>query len=139
MTGEAYSVELTLDADATLDPRALDGETRYLRREIERLGAEQSGFVPMSSAPVGTRAVDPIALGALAISVLPPVLPKLFEFLQAWLPNHENRKVRIKVQLGDRSVEAEFPSSMSREGVKSLADDFSKAIAPSAGSGTQSL
>jgi hypothetical protein len=67
----------------------------------------------------------------LAVAVLPTVVPRLIEFLQAWSMRGEGRTVKIKVQTGDRSVEVEYDLKvMSTAQLKSLVDMLTGTLAP---------
>ncbi|CAG0958012.1 hypothetical protein ANRL3_00682 [Anaerolineae bacterium] len=122
MTTEAEPVHLNLFVDAGRDTGAeeLDRLTRQLLSEMQAIDVESVDLVGQVSTPAGAKVVDPVTLGALAIVVLPAVLPKLIEFLQALVIRKEDSVVKIKLQRGDRSIEIERPvKSMSRSELKS--------------------
>ena len=58
-------------------------------------------------APAGTKSVDPITIGAIAITVLPTVLPKILEFLQSWSLLGRGRTIKFKGKIADQSIEFE--------------------------------
>ena len=93
------------------------------------LQVESVGLATKGSSPKGTKAGEAIALGALAVQVLPPLLPKLLDFLRAWLLRGGDRKLRIKTQVGDQSVEVEVPLSMSPSDLKGFVDTLTGALA----------
>ena len=116
---------------------------RLLRECIERfapaiiLNGEQAELPEVQSAdllragaaPRGSKGIDPISLGALAVSILPTAVPKLVEVLGGWLMRGENRKIKIKTQMGDRSVELEYsPSAMSHADLKQLVEALTSAL-----------
>ena len=79
--------------------------------------------------PEGAKGTDPATLGALAIVVLPVVLPKLIEFIESWLMRGENRRVKIKVQDGERVIEADYSSStMSVDELNQLVTTLTKTL-----------
>ncbi len=103
MTAEP-EVKLDLEIQETdADAERLDQLTVFLAGELNQLGVDWAR-PSAGSAPPGAKG-DPIALGALVISVLPNLAPKLVEFLQAWVMRGENRKVKIKTPAG---LEIEF-------------------------------
>lgn len=115
------TLQISLGEDAYADE--LDQLTRSLRDEIEDLGVESVTLVKDDTKPQGTKAADAFTLGALAVAVLPAVIPKLVGFLQSWSMRGENRVVKIKTQVGDRSLEVEYsPKSMSSDELKHLVD-----------------
>ena len=114
-------LEMTLGAGPDADARDLDADARNLKRQIEGLGAESVSLVSAGTAPPGTRSPELVAAGSLLVGLLPTLLPKLIDFLQAWLPNRENRTVKFKVSDGDKTVEFEYaPSLMSKDDALAL-------------------
>lgn len=97
------NLALTL-TEANADDQTLDQLTRRLMRDLRDLGAESVERPAGETAPEGAKG-DPITLGALALAVLPALLPKLVELLQAWAGRGESRVVKIKTPSG---VEIEF-------------------------------
>ena len=57
--------------------------------------------------PKGSKTGDPIAIGAIAIAVLPSVLPKIVEAVQAWIARMDNPKVKFKGRVAGQQVEFE--------------------------------
>jgi hypothetical protein len=71
--------------------------------------------------PDGTKSVEAVTIGSLAVVLLPIVIPKLLEFLQAWTLRGENRKVIMKTQAGDRLIELEYmPSALTPDELQRL-------------------
>jgi hypothetical protein len=117
MISETKPVSLTVNISAgmEIDADALDHLTRQLLAEIQELEVKSVELARNEARPAGAKAVDPITLGALAVAVLPAVVPKLVELLQSWAMRGENRMVKIKTQIGDQSLEVEYsPRSMSQ-------------------------
>ena len=96
------TIQIRLSEDS--DAEELDGLTRRLRRNLEDLGVESAKLVNGGLRPEGTKAIDPITLGAIALATMPVALPKLVEFLQAWSMRGQGRIVKIKTS----TVELEF-------------------------------
>ena len=92
-------------ADASKDE--LDMLTRQLYSELAELNVESVEYISENTAPVGTKAADPITIGALAIAVLPTFLPKLLEFLQAWAARGRGRIVKFKGKVMGQDIEFE--------------------------------
>ncbi len=78
---------------------------------------------------MGAKAGEAVTVGALALSVLPAVLPKLLEFLQAWVLRTKSRSVKVKADLGGRIVEVECSGDMSQNEIKAV---ISQALSPAA-------
>lgn len=123
MAGEANLASFTLQIDAGADGDAeeIDRLSRDLQRELQEQDVEEVDLLAEGKAPSGAKSAEAITLGALAVAVLPAMVPRLIEFLQAWTMRGENRKVKIKTQVGDRAVEVEYsPETMSSQEVDDL-------------------
>ena len=113
------------------DPNRQDNLTRILREELYDLGVDSAEMISAGEAPTGSKSADAITIGALAVAVLPTFLPRLVEYLQSWCLRAENRKVRIKTQVGDRSVEVEYaPSALSQEELTQLVSRLTSSLKP---------
>lgn len=120
---------LNIEAGEDASSEEIDRLTRQLRNEIREMEVESVELVKEETIPEGAKSATAVTLGALAIAVLPTVIPKLIEFLQAWSMRGESRKVRIKTQVGDRSVEAEFsPTAMSQDELKDLVEMLTETV-----------
>ncbi|NIW43390.1 MAG: hypothetical protein GWN30_01030 [Gammaproteobacteria bacterium] len=112
---------LQLDMGDELDPDQLDQLTRQLHREIFDHGIDEVDFVRGDDVPEGAKSAETVTWGALAISVLPTVVPQLIEFLKSWTMRGESRKVRIVSKVGDKSVELEYtPSGVDNQELKEM-------------------
>jgi hypothetical protein len=121
MTQETERINMTLYIDSrdNLDPDELQQLARRLLRSLDSLDVESVSLLREQSTLSGTKGgVDPITLGALSVVVLQVALPKVLEFLQAWTLRNKDYTLKIKVQQGDRIIEAEYPAKMSPEEVK---------------------
>jgi len=131
MNAKSKSVHLILNisAGADADASELDLLTRHLRSEIQELDVESVDLLRDKTAPAGAKAVDPVTLGALAVVVLPAVVPKLVEFMQSWTMRKENRTVKIKTQIGDQSLEIEYsPKLMSQTELMTVVDTLTRKL-----------
>jgi hypothetical protein len=103
-------IELLLK-DAAADAEELDGAARALRFELLDFGVEQVE-APKAAPPVPGTKGEPVAIGALAVAVLPRLLPKLLEFMSHWLGRTpEKRGMRVRLRDGDRMVDIELDAS----------------------------
>ena len=121
---------LSLDAGSDADAEELDRLTRQLRDELQEVPEVESvDLLKGGAVPHGAKVADPFTLGALVLAIIPSALPKLIEVLNGWSMRGENRKVKIKTQVGDRSVEVEYaPATMSQAELKSLVETLSGAL-----------
>jgi hypothetical protein len=119
--GKANELHIFLDMGDVLDQDQLQELTHQLKAEIEDQDVETVGFLSGDEIPEGAKSAEAITWGALAVAVLPNFLSSMVTFLQSWTMRGENRKVRIKSQTGDNSIELEYsPTTMSNEELKEL-------------------
>jgi hypothetical protein len=133
MQPEKQPITLTfhLNTGKEDDDEAVDHMTRQLLSEIQELDVESAQLVKDSAAPEGTKSAEGVTLGALAVTVLPAIAPKVMELLQSWTMRAENRTVKIKAQVADRSIEVEYsPAAMSNDDLKRLVTTISEALPP---------
>lgn len=104
------------------DLEQLDRTTRELLGEVRNLDIESADLIRSSIAPEGTKAIDPVTLGAIALVVGPSILPKLVDFLQSWVMRQSGRTIKFKGKIGDRDIEYEG----ALEDLKTLLSETSK-------------
>jgi len=98
------TVQVALDE---ADPEELDRLTRQLADELRQREVESVGMVQAGAAPEGSKAAEAVTLGAVAVAVLPAVLPKIIEFCQAWAQRGQGRLVKFKGKVGGQEIEFE--------------------------------
>jgi hypothetical protein len=128
----ATSLTILVDAGKDALPEDVDTLTRQLRNEIEEFGVESVSLQTAPTAPAGTKSVEAVTLGALALTILPNALPRLIEFLQAWSLRGKDRTVKIKATVGDRSVDVEYPAGASEVAVNELIQKMTDTLSQSA-------
>lgn len=89
-----FEIEITAD-DATQDE--LDHMTRSLLGELRRTDVESAELISAGEAPEGSKG-DPITIGALAMTVLPAVLPSVIDLIKDWSARKAGRIVKFKGQ-----------------------------------------
>ena len=109
MTSSTEPISLTLQVQAGADttPEEVDELARQLLAEVRQLEVESAELLPAGPAPKGTKTADPVTLDALALVVLPGVIPKIVEFVQAWLIRGQGRSVKFKGKMAGQDVEFE--------------------------------
>lgn len=133
MDSESRTAQLLLQVSAgpDADPEELDRATRNLRNELRELDVESAELVREGESPEGAKSADPVTLGALAVAVLPVVVPRLVEYLQAWTLRGEGRTVKVKTQVGDRTVELEFsPKEVAQTDMQEMVQALVTALEP---------
>jgi hypothetical protein len=89
------------------DDELLDSLARQLLDELSEQPVESVELARSGAAPEGTKSAEAVTLGALAVAVLPSVLPKLVEFCQAWALRGQGRTVKFKGKVGGQDLEFE--------------------------------
>jgi hypothetical protein len=133
MDPRATNLTIVVDGGRDALPEDIDALTRRLRSEIQDFGVENVALSTAAGAPAGTKSVEAVTLGALAVTILPPMLPRLIEFLQAWSLRGKDRTVKIKASVGDRSVDIEYPEGASEEAVQELIQKMTATLSPATG------
>ena len=93
---ENEKVELNLEVvvlDAT--DEELDRATRQLLSELRELNVESAELAKGIPAPIGSKG-DPIAIGTIALEVLPVTIPAVIGLVQAWATRKQGRTVKFK-------------------------------------------
>ncbi len=120
---------LILRIQAGTDADECDSLTRELRSELLELGVGSVDFVSGKDLLPGAKAADPVTIGALMLAVVPVFLPKLLEYLQSWTMRAESRRIRVKTQVGDRSIELEFsPAAISKDELEKFVKKITGAL-----------
>lgn len=93
-TEDALEFEIeVLDSNATEED--LDRITRNLLSELRDTNVESANLVSVGTAPEGSKG-DPIAIGTLAMSALPIVLPGVIDMIKDWANRGKGRTVKFK-------------------------------------------
>jgi hypothetical protein len=85
-----------------------DELTRGLLSEIRALDVESASLKTDGSAPAHVKSGELIALGAIVMTLLPPVLPQLISFLKDWSLRDRHRSIRIARRSGENEVRVEY-------------------------------
>jgi hypothetical protein len=95
---ETDQVEFNIEVgakDATEEE--LDRLTRHLLTELRGLDVESAELAKSGPIPLGAKG-DPIAIGSIALELLPAVLPSVIGLLQAWITRGQERTVKFKAR-----------------------------------------
>jgi hypothetical protein len=103
---KALQLELTISTPGNDDDQ-LDNMTRQLFMELKDLDVESVNLSADGHAPTGTKGVDPVIAGTIALAVLPAMLPKVLEFLQSWTLQGKGRTIKFKGKIADQHIEFE--------------------------------
>lgn len=92
-------------SDATEED--IDRMTRQLLSELRDMEVESADLTKGGPAPSGTKSVDPVMMGNIAIAVLPSILTKVVDFVQSWAARGHGRIVKFKGKVGKETIEFE--------------------------------
>jgi len=119
-------IELSLEEG---EPAELDELARQLRAEVEELNVDSVEQVSAGVAPEGTKAVDFAAIGQMAVTLAPAVVPPLFELLKSWVERKPSTPVKVKVRVGKRTAQIEYdPTKTSAKDLEALIKALNKPI-----------
>ena len=119
-------IELSLEGG---EPAELDELTRQLRAEVEELNIDSVERVPAGDAPEGTKSADLSAIGQMAVTLAPTIIPPLFELLKSWVERKPSKPVKIKVRVGKRTAQIEYdPTKTSAKELDALVKTLGKSI-----------
>ena len=102
---EPVKLELEILAEYTSNDD-LDKMATNLYQDIHGSNVESVERLKSGDAPAGSKAGEVVSLGALAVEVLPTVLPSLFGLVQDWIYRGRGRTVKFKCK------EIEFEGSL---------------------------
>jgi len=119
-------IELSLDNGDTTE---LDELTRQLRAQVEELNIDWVGQVSEGPAPKGTKAVDLVAIGQMAVTLAPAIVPPLFDLLKSWVERKPSTPVRIKVKIGKKTAQIEYdPTRTSAKDLEAIMKALGKSV-----------
>jgi len=119
-------IELSLEGD---DAAELDELTRQLRSEVAELDVDAVEQVSAGAAPPGTKAVDLAAIGQMAVTLAPAVIPPLFDLLKSWVERKPSTPVKIRVKVGKRTAQIEYdPTRTSPKELEALIKALNKSV-----------
>jgi len=94
---ETDKAEFNIEVSATdATDEDIDRMTRQLLSELRDMDVESAVLTKGVPAPSGTKSVDPVMIGNIAITVLPAVLPSVIGLVQAWVARGQGRTVKFK-------------------------------------------
>ena len=88
-----FSVQISAENRTEED---IDLMARQLLFELKETDVESAELVGEGIAPSGTKSADPVIVGNIIVVVLPAVLPKVLDFIQAWATRGQGRIVKFK-------------------------------------------
>ena len=119
-------IEVSLEGG---DVAELNDLTRQLIDEVGELNVDSVEQVSAGVAPEGTKALDLIAIGQMAVTLAPTVVPPLFDLLKSWVERKPSTPVKIRVKIGKRTAQIEYdPTKTSPKELEALIQALNKAV-----------
>ncbi|MBE0669637.1 MAG: hypothetical protein IH588_03535 [Anaerolineales bacterium] len=107
----------------------LDEFTRQLKAEVEDLHVDSVEQVSAGTAPDGTKTADLSAIGQMAVTLAPTIIPPLFELLKSWVERKPSTPVKIRVKIGKRTAQVEYdPTKTSAKELEILVKTLGKSL-----------
>jgi hypothetical protein len=125
MPEETAPIHMTVLVGAAGDapPEEVDTLARGLLRELREQDVESAALATAGAAPAGTKSGEAITLGAVALAVLPALLPKIVDLVQAWAMRGPGRIVKFKGKVGGQDLEFEGTAAELRAVLDALKTD----------------
>jgi len=121
-------IELSLEGGEG-DRTELDELTRQLRAEVEELNVDSVEEVSAGPAPTGTKAADFSAIGQMAVTLAPTIIPPLFELLKSWVERKPSTPVKVTVRVGRKTAQIEYdPAHTSAKDLEALIKVLNKSV-----------
>jgi hypothetical protein len=119
-------IELSLEGGDIVE---LDELTRQLRTEVTELQVDSIQSVSEGVAPAGTKGMDPAAIGQMAVTLAPAVLPPLFGLLKSWVERKPSTPVKVSVKIGRKTAQIEYdPTKTSAKDLELLIKTLNKSV-----------
>jgi hypothetical protein len=119
-------IELSLDGGDAIE---LDELTRQLRAELNGLNVDSIKPVSAGVAPVGTKAADLAAIGQMAVTLAPTIVPPLFGLLKSWVERKPSTPVKVTVKVGRKTAQIEYdPTRTSAKDLELLIKTLNKSV-----------
>lgn len=119
-------IELSLDGGDAIE---LDELTRQLRVELNGLNVDSIKPVSAGVPPVGTKAADLAAIGQMAVTLAPTIVPPLFGLLKSWVERKPSTPVKVTVKVGRKTAQIEYdPTRTSAKDLELLIKTLNKSV-----------
>jgi hypothetical protein len=111
-------VIVTIEPDASADAEELEHLSTRLREELRELDIDSIDAVDAGPAPAGAKG-NAMAIGSLALTLAPIVIPPLINLLQSWLSRHEHANLTLENKDGEKLSISGNPTKEQQEVIAS--------------------
>lgn len=88
---------VAIDGGPDSDAEEVDALTAQLRRRLLELDVDEAEPLRAGEVPEGAKVVEPMTLGALAVTLGPPVLKAAVGLIEAWSRQRPVRNVQVTI------------------------------------------
>ncbi len=81
--------------------------SRQLLMELRDTEVESVSLVNSENLPLGAKSTEIVTIGALSVAVLPTLLPKIIDAIQAWALRGQGKTVKFKGKINGQAIEFE--------------------------------
>lgn len=113
MNEAATQLTLVVDAGSATDAEELSSLTTQLRQRLLELDVHEVELVRTAQLPEGAKPVDVVTIGALTVTLAPPLVQAVVELVKAWLSSRPIRSAKVTID-GD-SIELTDASEAEQE------------------------
>lgn len=123
MADNNLDLVISVDAGENVTDQMLHRLARQVYQDLRRTGADSVKWAQSGEAPVGTKGI-PIDINTIVVSFASAgVLTAIIQLLKDWALRAEGRKVKVRTQVGDNSIELEYsPTATSEEELTAFAE-----------------
>jgi hypothetical protein len=104
--------------------------SRELRSQITNLNVDAVEDVSLGQPPAGKKAADWVAIGQIAVTLAPVVVPPLVELIKSWVERKPSVPVKVTVKSGNKSATVAWdPTKTRAEDVDTILKTLGKTLA----------
>jgi hypothetical protein len=124
MTDTTFNLIVSLDTEQEIPEQMLYRLTGQMLRDISKLGVDSVKRAESSETKMLVKGGFPIDVNTLVISLgSAGVLTAIIHLMKDWALRAEGRKVKVRAEIRDRSIEFEYsPTATSEEELMDFAD-----------------
>jgi hypothetical protein len=98
---------IQLDSESA-NPEELADLMGQLKAEISELPVQSITDEVSGPAPAGSKGMDWVSVGTVAIQVAPATVTMVFSLLRSWADRHRRLPVKVRVRAGGHAYEVEY-------------------------------
>ncbi len=123
MADHTLDLVISLDAGEDVAEEVLHRLARQVYQNLTKTGADSVRWAQRDKVPAGAKGI-PVDLNTIVVTLASAgVLTAIIQLLKDWALRAEGRKVKVRTQLGNNSIEFEYsPTATSEEELTAFAE-----------------